>query len=375
MSSAGVSGRRAGAALVCANARYWPTVAPRVRGELSRWHGRARAIPDAGLRAAALAKLEGERFNVQGAATLATTAPRGRRAGVVRAIVALQTLYDYLDLLTEEQPEQLQPNRRLYDALLDAIAPGEPVGGGYYGDDSQTPDGGYLEDLVGTVRTELARLPAWGALASTAMRAGRRCVDAQVLGHAAARADTGELERWARRNAEGTGLGWPELIAGSAASVLALHALIAAAARPETTRADGERIDAAYLAIGALTMLDSLVDGEQDRATGQWSYARWYDGPGQMGERLAGAARTAAMRARAAPNGAHHEMTLVGVVAYYASAVGPDDAYARAVVKVVRAELGGLLGPTLALMRAWRAAKRAGERARRRRVRANGALL
>jgi hypothetical protein len=52
-------------------------------------------------------------------------------------------------------------------------------------------------------------------------------------------------------------------------------------------------------------------------------------------------------------------MTLVGVVAYYASApAAGDDAWARPVFARVERELTPLISPTLALMRGWRLAKR-----------------
>ena len=102
------------------------------------------------------------------------------------------------------------------------------------------------------------------------MGAARRCVQAQTRLHAAATLGDGQLERWAREHAEGSGLQWREYAAGGASSVLAVHALIAAAADPATTKSDAERIDRAYLAIGAvITILDSLVDRAADAAAGQ----------------------------------------------------------------------------------------------------------
>ena len=53
-------------------------------------------------------------------------------------------------------------------------------------------------------------------------------------------------------------------------------------------------------------------------------------------------------------------MTLVGVVAYYASAPGARDEPAAPIVARLRAQLRPLISPTLALMRCWRLAKRIG---------------
>ena len=71
------------------------------------------------------------------------------------------------------------------------------------------------------------------------------------------------------------------------------------------------------------------------------------------------------MQARALPNGPHHLMVLVGVVAYYTSAPGANSELAAPIVKPLQRQLAPLIFPTLALMRAWRLAKR---------VRADGKL-
>jgi tetraprenyl-beta-curcumene synthase len=368
--------------LLLASVRYWATVAPRVRTQLSRWERHARAIADPRLQALALRKLHEERFNVEAAATAATVVGRAHRACAVEAIVALQVMYDYLDLLTEQPlPDQLADARRLFGALTDAFTPEGESRGGYYGErvpaqagglarvqngelaqthNGHLPrarDGGYLQELASTVRLALARLPAAGAVVEVARHSAARCAEAQVLCHAAARAGTAELERWATREAKDTALQWPEFRAGAAASVLSLHALIAAAAREGTTRADAEEIDAVYLSIGALTMLDSLVDHREDLHTGELGYLQHYESPEAMARRLVSVARGAAARARPLPDAAHHIMTLIGVVAYYASAPAASSAFARPVTAHVRSELSPLILPTLALMRAWRLTK------------------
>lgn len=351
-------------ALLLANGRYWSSVAPSVRAQLSRWERQAGAIPDRRLQTLALRKLREERFNVQAAATAATSAPRAHRHEATEAIVALQVMYDYLDLLTEQPlPDPLRDGRRLFTALTDAFDPeGEPRGG-------------YLGELVRAVRLALARLPAADAIAAVALRGAERCAEAQVLSHAAAREGTAELERWAQREAAGTTLGWPEFRAGASASVLSLHALIALASRAGATPADAEAIDAVYLSIGALSMLDSLVDREEDLRTGALGYVQHYESREQMAVRLASLARDAAARARQLPDGEHHLLILHGVVAYYLSAPQAGSAFARPVTARLRAELAPSIEPTLALMRGWRLAKRARARTGQLRGRRRVAVL
>jgi tetraprenyl-beta-curcumene synthase len=345
---------RAGSALLLANLRYWPTVAPLVRRELGRWKDRACEIPDPSRRELATAKLRDERFNVEVAATLATLAPRAHRPHAVEAVVALQVAYDYLDLLAERHPgTPSDGGTRPLDTLVDAFRHGSTHDGEHEADPPSQNGDTYARELALTTRLALAKLPAAGAIAEVALACAERCAEAQTASHAT----LSDREAWARGESAGTGLRWPEYLAGAAASVLSLHALIAAAADPHTTPADARAIDAAYLSICALTMLDSLVDRHHDLATGELSYVDLYGTPELMAARLALLARGAADKARALPHGAHHLVTLAGIVAYYTSALTSGSAYPPSITKPIRDELRPAMTPTLALMRAWRTAK------------------
>ncbi len=350
---------RAGFALLLANIRYWPTVAPHVRSQLAHWERRAQAIPDERLRGLAAGKLAEERFNSEVAATLATLAPRAHRGPAVEAIVALQVMYDYLDVLSE----QSHLGEQLFEPFIEALAPAGALPEKDALRAERLQDGGYLQELLATVRSAIALLPARSLIAEPAQRAAGRCAQAQARGHGAAQA-TGadpalELARWAKLQARGTGLEWREYLAGASASVLAVHALIAAAADPDTTGWQAVSLDALYLSIGALTMLDSLIDYQADIDASRPGYVQHYDHDRDLlAQRLALLARNAADQARVLPNGAHHIVTLVGIVAYYGSAPGAESKVSRPVFAHVNRELRPLIAPTLALMRAWRTAKR-----------------
>jgi tetraprenyl-beta-curcumene synthase len=346
---------RAGIALVLANLRFWPTVAPQVSRQLARWRSRAREIEDPKLRALALQKLDEEHFNAEVAATLATLAPASRRRQVIEAIVAYEVMYDYLDGLTE-QPTQdpLRDGRHHYRPFIKAICLQPHADRNAPGDASD----GYLHDLSATVQNTLAQLPAASAIVDVAEGTAERCAEAQIRAHAAPTIGSGQLQAWAERQSAGTTRGWREFLAGAASSVLAVHALIAAASDPRTTAQEAAEIDAVYMSICTLsTMLDSLIDQSRDELAGQDSYLRYYDSPDQIAEDLVHAAREAALRAAPLRHAAHHVMTVVGVTAYYASALQAQSALAQPVLNRVTHELEPLITPTLAVMRTWRAAK------------------
>lgn len=362
-------------ALARANLRYWPTVVPRVRAELARWHTRAQAIPDPEERALALGKLKDERFNPRLAATLATLAPKDRRGQVVEAIVALQLAYDYLDALTERptgDPDPVGAYERAHRPFLapfaaDAMTAEQPPPS----DEHAIGGEQYVQELTSTVTGALARLPRWEACAPTAHRAAERCAQAQALAHAAPQIGIEPARRWgqarsARPPAQTPGpWGWREALVAGQSSVLNLHALIATAARTDVdvevdAAQQADALDRAYEYVGAMTMLDGLIDREHDSQTGAISYPALYDSAQEMGAALRELAREGLRHMRSVREGAHHAVTLTGVVAGYAAHPNARERPARDVFETLerelRAQLGTVMPATSLLMRGWRRA-------------------
>jgi tetraprenyl-beta-curcumene synthase len=354
---------RAGTALAIANLRFWTTVAPLVRTHLARWEQRAKAIKDPALQALALSKLRDEHFNAEVAATLATLCGTCYRPTVVEALVAYEILYDYLDGLTElPSAEPLRDGHQLYRALTDAVAVDSTTTSANYFLYHSATDGGYLDELVRVVRAALAVLPSSPVIIPVSWRATERCAEAQVRAHAVPRLGVGQLERWAKHEAETLihPFAWQGFLAGAASSVLTSHALIAASADGNATIERASAIDTVYFSTAVLsTLLDGLVDYEEDERKGRVSYLRYYPDAELLTADLLSATRTAMDGARRLPNEPHHMMTIVGVVAYYLSAAGGRNDYTRTVTRPLADELAPLLGPTLAIMGMWRAAKRA----------------
>lgn len=346
-------------ALLRANARFWSTVLPEVRSELRSWDRRAEAIPDPALRRQALAKLRDERFNTEVAATLATLVPSVRRRAAVEAIVAFQVAYDYLDGLTEQPVARpLAAGRQLYRAFADALAPaGPPVD--HYRAHPRRDDGGYLQALAATARRAFWSLPAASAVAPAARAVAARCGEAQTRTHAIPLLGADQLRAWALGQPESARMRWWEIAAGGAASVLALHALVALAADPATVPLDGERLAAAYLPTCALTtLLDSLVDAEQDAVRGGHAYLAYYRDEAETATRLGALAREAVAAAAVLPRAADHLTIVAGAVAFYLSAPAAGEQRALRLTERMACELQPMLGCALPLFGAWRGAKR-----------------
>ena len=173
--------------------RYWVNVFPTVRRERTRWRQRAAEIPDPLLRTLAL-QAEGDAGNVEGAAAFAAFVPRAHRTAVMRALVAYQSAYDYLDRLAEQpSADPVAGARGLHRALLDALeltgteGARAPRGGWGLNPRTTTPTipsartAATSPRSCGTCRSALATLPSYAAVAPAARTATERIVEFQSL--------------------------------------------------------------------------------------------------------------------------------------------------------------------------------------------------
>ena len=337
--------------MISALIAYERRILPFARRELESWNARAATIPDPVLREAALSALREKGRNAEATAVFAILAPRARRAGVLRAMTALQIAIDYLDSLGEARVDDpLADGLALHGAISDAVSPGV-ASGDWYRHHPQSEDGGYLAALVAACQEEVTDLPATGVV-PLLRRAARRCGEGQSYTHAAARDGVDELERWATRLQAAPGYLWWELAAGASSSV-AVHALFAAAADRKTTAEEAELIDAVYFPpIGALTvLLDDLVDRDDDLRTGQHNYLSYCAGEEQAANRiglLADRARAATLGLR---SGRRHRAILAGVAGFYLSAPASGSGYSGSIRERLLESLDPTVRPLMVAMR------------------------
>ena len=350
--------RRPRPALAATATRYVTLVLPAAREQIDAYIARARKIPDARLRRVALEALA-KRGNIEGAALLATLAPGHARAPATRALVAFQAAYNYTDALSELPSADPGANAaRLHQALLSALDPDAPQPDYFARDPQRGHDGGLLAATVQDCRAALGSLPRWAQNAPRARAAAARIVDFQTLNRSREQGGHRALAGWAREQAAGYELGWWELAAGAGSS-LPVHALIAASADPLGPSARAQAIGAAYFPwVGALhSLLDSLVDRDEDERAGQPSLLEPYGGPRQT---LAGltalAARTRGELAGLA-DAPTHLAILTAMCSYYLSAPGCQDAHGRAVAAGLTRQLGAPLAAARGMFASWRLAR------------------
>lgn len=338
-------------------ARYWLTVYPHVSAHLRRARARARSIPYPMLRELVLSSLD-KRSNIEGAAAFAVLAPRATRRGALRALLAFQTIYNYADVLAEQPDAQTRADaRRAHLPLAYALGAGPPIAS-LYARGPWMRDTGYLADHISRCREAIAELPSGAAVRESALRSAADIAEFQA--HSRPAAAPAELERWARSHQPRTPwMSWWETSAACGSS-LTVHALIAAAASPGLQQPDVQRLVEVYGGpVGALhSMLDSLVDQDEDARLGQPSLICLYPSALAATRALGAMANAARCAARGLPHGHRHAVLLGAMAALYLSDPQARTARAAPLAAAVRSGIGLLATPAMAVFAVRRLAAR-----------------
>lgn len=332
---------------------YWLEVFPHAYRELWRWRRMAARIPDPVLRRDALSSLRAKHRNAEGAAAFAILAPRRRRPEVTRLLVALQSMFDYLDTLSEQPAaDPLANGRQLHRALECALTPGA-AHVDYYARHPRGDDAGFLRAYVERCQALVERLPGYAAAAPAVRVAAALAAEGQSLNHAGLFGTHDALARWARaQTPAGAELSWWET-ASAAVSTLTIHALLAEAADTTLTRVQATRLSDAYFPwiTGLGTLLDSVVDRLEDSATGNHSQIGYYRSEAEAAERLGLLAERAIALAASLGQGDRHQVIVAGMACYYLATPAAATPDARAVAEHVLEALGALAPPALLVFR------------------------
>ncbi len=362
-----------------------------VSGEVGAWRARARSIPDAPLREDALDSIAHKRAHADGAA-LFWILPRSRRPRLLGLLVAYQTVWDFLDGVSERGAELGEHNgRRLHRALVEALDPRGSICD-HYGHHLHCDDGGYLRALICSCREVCAGLPGYELVRPLVLGEAARCAIQSLNHNPDPEGRDRALREWAAREREarsGRGLpaederhrgrdgpqgeregepadagelSWFELSAAASASLVP-HVLLALAAEEVCEPGDVAAAHAAYLPWASLAtaMLDSYADRAQDAREGDHSYIAHY-GDGEEAVRRLGEIVDCALRAaQGLREGHRHTVIVASVVAMYLSKDSARVAATRAATQSLVRSGGSLARLLLPVLRAWRIAN--GQRA------------
>ncbi len=353
------------AAFLSAATSYWTSVFPFACREIHTWERHAHTIPDPNLRAVAVRALRDERGNLEGATAFAAFVPRARRMVVARAAIAFQAAYDYADAISEQSRHGSPGNTwMLHQALVIALKPNS-THRDYYARNIGRDDGGYLKALVDRCRFALTLLPAFSLTVRCLRRAAVRIATYQELNHTSADSASDAFERWAKRETPpGAEIRWWET-AAAAGSSLAVFALMAAAAYPTLRPYQVLQLESSYFPwIGSLhTLLDSLIDRDEDEASGQKSLIDYYASREEAITRLQVLADRAGRQARSLSDGNHHLMILAAMASFYLSVGQATDPWSQLVRQRILGSLGDYAALALFVLRAKDVVERLARRA------------
>ncbi len=266
--------------------RFVGHVFPQVDAELAVWR-RAAAGAEPELARQALASIRDKRFHCQGGG-IYSLYPGVDTARLVRLVVALQTISDYLDNLCDRAGvADEEAFRRLHLAMTDAL---DPAGGDhdYYCAYPLKNDGGYLAALVGTCREELARLPGYRLVSPAAIKFAGLYSELQVYKHLDPAVREEKMAAWGERHLDG----YPGVtlweFAAACGSTLGIFMLCALAADPDLTADEAETACKAYFPwiCGLHILLDYFIDLAEDRAHGDLNFVAYYRDEAEIACRL-----------------------------------------------------------------------------------------
>lgn len=299
--------------------RFVRRIIPLVDREMARWQHAAAAIPSESLRQQALASQQGKRFHAEGGSVFAAACPEHAEQ-VVRLIVALQTISDYLDNLGDRTESLCEADfRLLHQAMLDAVGTGPPCND-YYAHHPVSDDGGYLASLVSTCREALQHLPGYEQVAPELKRQLGRYCDMQVYKHLPTSEREQRLIEWHRTHPDRTPeLEWWEFAAASG-STLGAFALFGEAVRiPSPERI--EQLSRAYFPwiAGLHILLDYFIDQEEDQREGDLNFVAYYPSGSAAYEGMHRLVVQALAAAADLPDPGLHRAVIEGLLALYLS--------------------------------------------------------
>lgn len=293
--------------------RKFVVTIPEVKRELANWATMAKKMPEP-LRTQALLSIEHKAFHCIGGSVYAHY-PGADKTIVIKIIVALQTISDYLDNLCDRlQVNEPNAFRWLHKSMLHAVSPGTPLDDYYlFYPHSETV---YLVSLVQVCQELLTEIPYYAKVQPHIVRLVEKYTELQVLKHVTPNGQE-LLENWVN-NQLGSELLWNEL-AAACGSTLGMFFLIALAyIPPDSTLELGLACYFPWIQ-GYHILLDYLIDLKEDAAHGDLNFVVYYPSKAIRECSLSMFAQKSKQGASSLPNAYFHKTVVDGLLALYGS--------------------------------------------------------
>ncbi|NLM93970.1 MAG: tetraprenyl-beta-curcumene synthase family protein [Firmicutes bacterium] len=333
-------------------ARFVTATLPAVQREIERWERAAKAVLQGRLKEQALKSLKHKRFHAQGGSVYMLGAP-GRSSQLVKLIVALQTISDYLDNLCDRMgPQEERSLWLLHQAMLDACSPGS-ICRDYYAEYPCRGDFGYLPGLVAECQQQVSSLPGYPAAKTEVLALVSLYAHLQTYKHLDKSFRAERLQDWIRPHlVQFPDLYWWEFAAASG-STLGVFALFRRSAQRGMTADEARCLVDAYFPwiCGLHILLDYLIDQGEDEEEGDLNFVSFYPNSEECQRRLVLFTKEALARADSLPDPVFHRAVVRGLLALYLSDPKVKSLGLEPLAGELVAAAGGLTGSYLGICR------------------------
>jgi len=300
--------------------RFVNDIFPLVKEELSYWKHMAKQIPDPVLSQQALASIQKKGFHAQGGSIYGQY--NGFiNAGLIRFIVALQTISDYLDNLCDRVGvEDQHAFLCLHDAISDALKPHDQLED-YYNLYPHKEDGGYLHSLVCTCKEYIRSLPGYDRVQNEIIFLGKIYGEMQSYKHIQPSEREQVMKNWANSYLKS----YPDIsvweFSAAAGSTLGIFLLCALAEDKDLSKNEVNQALNTYFpwVCGLHILLDYFIDEREDRATGDLNFVSYYCSNKEKKERLQLFLSQSFKRVSNLSNSFFHQTVIEGLLAMYLS--------------------------------------------------------
>ncbi|KUP05428.1 tetraprenyl-beta-curcumene synthase [Bacillus coahuilensis p1.1.43] len=300
--------------------KVYRKVFPIVHKELEFWKERAEQIPDTELRQQAVTSIEHKTFHCEGGAILGLLSG-SEIDGVVKFIVAYQTISDYLDNLCDRSVS-LDPNdfAALHESMMDSLTVDAPLRD-YYRYRETNGDGEYLADLVKTCQHVLKEMKHYPSIKTFLLELCQYYCDLQIHKHVKLEEREERLVNWFEQHRHQLPtMDWHEFSACSG-STLGIFCLVSYAHREDYEPMHGDLIKEGYFPYiqGLHILLDYFIDQEEDLLEGDLNFCEYYQSEEELFTRLLHFLQEADKRTDKLPDRHFHKLINRGLLGVYLS--------------------------------------------------------
>lgn len=300
--------------------KFIKEVFPIVDQELNIWRAIASSSPEPVLSQQALASIEKKAFHAQGGSIYSLYTQQADPL-LIKFIVALQTISDYLDNLCDRVGlDSYIAFLQLHKAMTDALDPSDSFSD-YYAYYPYREDGGYLHHLVNTCKEYIRRLPKYTLVQQEAIMLGQLYAEMQSNKHISPSIREEAMHHWAK---EYLPL-YPDLstweFAAAAGSTLGIFILCTLASDNNLTKEDVQEVKKAYFPwiCGLHILLDYFIDQREDLGTGDLNFVSYYRDSNEKKERLQWFLQQSLKKVLLLKNQTFHLTVIEGLLAMYFS--------------------------------------------------------